>query len=384
MQKKILFLSHSAGRTGAPIFLLQLVKWLKATTSLSFQVVHLNGGELLEEFQSTAATTLCIPEKIDRYVDRLYTLLGIQHTISDIRFRRFFKHLPPDSIGLVYSNTICNGAMLSHLAGLRCPVICHVHEMESMIRFFGKKNIEQNKACATHYIAVSERVKQNLIRNHGIRQECIDIVYPCLDIPALPKTFLDIRSALNIPQDAFIVFASGKGICGIKGKDLFIQLAYTVLQKRPDLPVYFLWVGGDRDAFDEYLFRQDVERAGLSGRLRLIYDVPNPLDYFNAGDVIVSVSREDSFPLVCLEAAALGKPVLCFDRAGGMPEFVENDAGYIVPYLDIIAMADKIIELVRQPDVKNRLGLRASEKVRLRHDAAVVFPSILQAIQKFF
>ena len=383
MQKKVLFLSHYAGRTGAPIFLLQLVKWLKTTTALPLQVVHLNAGDLLEEFQSVADTTLCVPEKIDRYVDRLYTFLGIQHTISDIRFSRFARHIAPGSIGLIYTNTICNGAMLSHLARLRCPVICHVHEMESMVRFFGPKNMEQTKAVTTHYIAVSELVKQNLLRNHGIPEDRIDVVYPCLDIPSLPKTFIDIRSSLNIPPDAFIVLASGKGNYGIKGKDLFIQLAYTLLQKHSDLPVHFIWVGGDREAFDEYLFRQDVERAGLSGRLRLIYDVPNPLDYFNAGDVIVSVSREDSFPLVCLEAAALGKPILCFDKGGGIPEFVENDAGYIVPYLDITAMADKIIALVRQPDVKNRLGQRASEKIRLRHDASVAFPEILKVMQRF-
>jgi glycosyltransferase involved in cell wall biosynthesis len=383
MQKKVLFISHSAGRTGAPMFLLQFLKWLKTTARLPLQTVQLNRGELLEEFQATAETTLCIPEKIDRYADRLYTFLGIQHDIFDFCYRRFSNKMAGAGIGLIYANTITNGRMLSHLARLGCPVICHVHEMEAMIRYFGPKNMEQNKACITHYIAVTDLVKQNLVRNHGIPEGSIDVVYPCLDIPGLPDRFSDIRPALNIPHGACIVVAAGKGVPGIKGKDLFIQLAYTVAQKQPDLPVHFIWVGGDRNEFDEYLLRQDVERAGLTGRLHFTYDVTNPLDYFSAGDVFVSVSREDSFPLVCLEAAALGKPILCFDKGGGMPEFVADDAGYIVPYLDIAAMAEKIIALAGQPEVKNRLGRRASEKIRQRHDMSMAFPVILKVMQRF-
>lgn len=383
MRKKVLFLSHYAGRTGAPVMLLRLVTWLRDHTELPFEVVHRRGGELLEDFQRVADTSLCVPEKIDRYADRLYTLLGIRHTLADIRYRRFARRAASAGIGLVYSNTICNGALLAHLARLRCPVICHVHEMESMIRFFGPGNMAQNKACVTHYIAVSERVKENLVRNHGIPGSGVDVVYPCLDPACLPQAGADMRPALGIPPHAFVVLASGKGTYGIKGKDLFIQLAHRVVKKRSDLPVHFVWVGGDPAAFDEYLYRQDAERTGLSGRLHLIDDVANPLDYFNAADVAVSVSREDSFPLVCLEAAALGKPILCFDQGGGIPEFVEGDAGWVLPYLDVCAMADRIIELAGQPDVVSRFGRQAREKVRRRHDGSAAFPAIAQIIRRF-
>lgn len=383
MQKKILFLSHNAGRTGAPIFLLRLLKWFRATTMLPFEVVHLNSGELVEEFRSIAETTLCIPEKRDRYADRLYTFLGIQHDIFDIRYRRFAKSIEKADIGLIYANTITLGSMLSHLARLSCPVICHVHEMQSLIRYFGVKNMEQIKARVTHYIAVSGPVKENLMLNHGIPEERITIVHPCIEAPPMRDAVKDIRAALNIPRDAFLVCCSGQGIPWIKGKDFFMQLAYTVKRRHSDLPVHFLWIGGERGSFDEYLLDQDISRAGLADRLHFTYDVPNPLDYFSAADLFVSVSREDSFPLVCLEAAALGKPILCFDKGGGIPEFVEDDAGSILPYFDIASMADKIIALARQPDEVNRLGRRASEKVRQRHDISVAGPAILEIMQRF-
>jgi glycosyltransferase involved in cell wall biosynthesis len=62
------------------------------------------------------------------------------------------------------------------------------------------------------------------------------------------------------------------------------------------------------------------------------------LKYFAAFDVFALVSREDPFPVVCLEAASLGKPIVCFNSSDGEKEFVENDCGFVVPDLDIEIM----------------------------------------------
>ena len=96
------------------------------------------------------------------------------------------------------------------------------------------------------------------------------------------------------------------------------------------------------------------------------------------------VSREDPYPLVCLEAASLGKPVICFADAGGMPEFVEDDCGYVVPYLDLNAFATKIIELSSDPEKTKTLGENARKKVRARHDIEVAAPAVTELIEKYF
>lgn len=66
-----------------------------------------------------------------------------------------------------------------------------------------------------------------------------------------------------------------------------------------------------------------------------------------------------------------------------MHELVENDAGYIVPQLNIYAMAEKTIGLAIQPDLKKRLGAKAREKVFQRHDISIAVPSILGVIKRF-
>ena len=134
---------------------------------------------------------------------------------------------------------------------------------------------------------------------------------------------------------------------------------------------------------DYYKISHDIKKAGLEQYVHFCGHVANPLDYFAASDLFALVSREDPYPLVCLEAAMLGKPILCFANAGGMPEFVENDAGFVVPYLDIDAMADKVTEFIKDEKLLEDMGARASRKVKERHVVSVAAPRIIEVIGQF-
>ncbi len=169
-----------------------------------------------------------------------------------------------------------------------------------------------------------------------------------------------------------------------KGADLFIQLARTVRHTNPEAPIYFLWLGGDekQDSLRFYELRHDLKKLNLERTAIFLSNQPNPLDYFAAFDVFALLSREDPYPLVCLEAAALEKPILCFG-AGGEREFVEDDAGFVVPYLDIEAMAAKVYLLFESPELRATLGQRAAQKVKGNHDISASASQILQIIQRF-
>lgn len=62
------------------------------------------------------------------------------------------------------------------------------------------------------------------------------------------------------------------------------------------------------------------------------------MDYDYAVDVFALNSREDSFPLVMLEASACCLPVFCFADSGGDPEFVTEDSGLVARYHDITGL----------------------------------------------
>ena len=86
--------------------------------------------------------------------------------------------------------------------------------------------------------------------------------------------------------------------------------------------------------------------AGVSDCLQFTGQVDNHLKYLAMFDAFALTSREDPFPLVALDAASLGKPVLCFAGAGGTPELIGEGSDCVVPYLNVSAMADILLRLI--------------------------------------
>jgi glycosyltransferase involved in cell wall biosynthesis len=111
--------------------------------------------------------------------------------------------------------------------------------------------------------------------------------------------------------------------------------------------------------------------------------VPEPREYFLAGDLFLLTSREDPFPLVALEAADCGLPVLCFDGAGAMPGFVQGDAGYVIAFEDVQAMAEKVVFLGDHSEERLRMGGVAQQRVKERHDVSIAGQRILETINQF-
>lgn len=118
---------------------------------------------------------------------------------------------------------------------------------------------------------------------------------------------------------------------------------------------------------------RDGQRAGIADRLHLVAASDRPEAWMRAFDVFVLSAREDAYPLACLEAAAAGRPIVCFD-AGGMPEFVADDAGVVVDFPDVGAMAHAVAELGADHERRLRAGSVARARVVERHDTSVAAP----------
>jgi glycosyltransferase involved in cell wall biosynthesis len=84
-----------------------------------------------------------------------------------------------------------------------------------------------------------------------------------------------------------------------------------------------------------------------------------------ASTLLVLPSQIDSFGIVFLEAWQHGKPVIGAD-AGGIPDVVKHGQdGFVVPFGDVTALADRIQQLIQQPDLAQQFGERGRQKVHL-------------------
>ena len=383
----VLFLSHDASRTGAPIQLLHLLRWLRRNADFDVEILLRSGGPMEKEFRELGPVTVLRDQPPEDGFGRLRRARRkVDDAIGGVQWAHVVRRLARGGISLVYSNTITNGAALERLARLKCPVLSHVHEIEPTIRLFGDENVRLVREHTTRFVACAEAVRSDLVGTFGVRPEIVDVVYGFVDprdrsAEAVASMRASQRAELGIPADAFVV-----GACGAtdwrKGADVFVQLARACKRRDDVADVHFIWIGGaapgERRANE---LAHDLERLGLRSVVHFIGRRPDAVERFAAFDVFALVSREDPFPLVCLEAAAFRQPVLCFDRAGGEPEFVEDDSGFVSPYLDVEDMAARIAQLASDPQLRRRLGERGMRKVDERYRVTVAGPRILGIVQ---
>lgn len=359
-QPEILFVSHEASRTGAPVFLLDLIRVVKERLHIKCTILLCAGGDLEKEFRELG----------DVYI------LASRHHIDALTMHA----LKQRDIRLIYANTITNGHPQTQLKDLGRPILCHVHELEySIERIFGLGNLKRVLESTDYFVAGSGVVRRYLMEKQGVTADKVAIGYPFIDVHANEERARSSGPALMLPSDAIVIGACGT-IGWRKGTDVFVQLAKRLLRES-GRRIEFVWIGGPLSQGDYSNLRYDAEQLGIAEHLHFPGPVSEHLHYLAQCDIFVLPSREDPFPLVVLDAASLGCPIVCFDQAGGAPEFVENDAGRVVPYLDVDKMAVAVNELVEDATLRSRLGEGARAKVRARHDRRVAGAHLTEIIK---
>ena len=85
---------------------------------------------------------------------------------------------------------------------------------------------------------------------------------------------------------------------------------------------------------------------------------------YSLADIVILPSRSDSFPYVMLEAGTFKKPFIGGDT-GGISEFIEDGKnGLLIDPENPEQLAEKIIYLLNNPDVREKLGENLHQKVK--------------------
>jgi glycosyltransferase involved in cell wall biosynthesis len=381
-QPHILFVSNEASRTGAPLMLLHFLRWFARNVAWTFNVVLVRGGPLQPEFEALGPT-LALDQGVWRGEGFIRSNLerrgwgGISSAIERIAYTRRLG-LPPD---LIYCNSAASAPAMNVLGRWKSPVLTHVHELMYSFRVaIPRPALDSLMARTTQYIACANFVREYLINNEGVNPSSIEVIHEFL----VPDRFSlnGVPSSVEAESSTRPFVVGGVGsISWRKGTDLFVQVAKIIRDRFPARDVRFLWVGtGERIDIDK--LTHEIRSAGLGSVISLCGAVENPAEHYRGMDILLLPSREDPYPLACLEAAAAGKPIVCFDGAGGAREFVQDDCGFLVPYLDVGAMAERVVRLLTDSRLRRHMGDAARRKVFERHNLETAAPRILAAMER--
>jgi glycosyltransferase involved in cell wall biosynthesis len=352
---KILFITHDASQSGAPLMLLYLMRWLKEKhPNYHLDILFVRGGVMEPLFKEVTANQYYIKPKKEKssFKRELFNRVKgkFLHNNKSLSSDSIYKKLSSNSYHLIYSNTVVTAKYGSEVKQLspKAKHLVHVHELQTIITTLTPE-FPKLVPLIDVFIAASHQVKENLMINQKVQENKVEVVYECAIVHS------DKR---KIKKDNFIV-----GACGLsywrKGNDIFLQVARFITKKYPDIEIKYFWVGNEYK--DKPIIDADIKKLGLEKKLFFVGEVADPAKYFNSFDVFLLPSREDPFPLVCIEQAHLKTPIICFEKASGTAEVITKGGGFVVPYLDIEAMAEKVVHYYNNPKLKIKDGEKAFE-----------------------
>lgn len=347
--KKILFISHDASLSGAPLVLFEILQRLKKTEKFYIKVLFLEGGDMLKDFE-----LLCNVEVITKTDSTFFK--KIKRKIFR-KNHQLISKLNNEKFDLLYLNSTACFTFFPELEFFKTSkTILHMHESGNF-PFYSYEILNKVVKKADKIICVSNLVKNYLLSAIEVDLSKIVVIYPC---SFNHYKFWDIDNESDQgSKNNFVI-----GGCGnhslTKGFDLFISVAsnfYKIYGK--SIPVQFLWLGdiGNKEA--KYLLNRDIKRLELEEKIKILPKIKIPINIFKKFDVFFLSSREEAFGLAAFENGLLGNPVICFENSSGISELIISE-NTILPHLDIDGATKLIWEMY------NNRGLYQAESKEIR------------------
>ena len=194
----------------------------------------------------------------------------------------------------------------------------------------------------------------------------INIIPPGVDLSRFyPIPADEAKEFIGVPPCEKMLLFVGR-IEPLKGIDTLIKA--LAIMRQENVYVCLSVIGGEPDGGEEVpnaemsRLKSMLEEAGVGdlvtflgkrGQDTLPY-------YYSAAEAVVVPSFYESFGMVALEAMACGTPVVA-SQVGGLAFLVQDRVtGFTVPVDEPQALADRLIELVRNPALRHTMSVQAA------------------------
>lgn len=353
-KETVLVVSHEASRTGAPILALNIAQQLKKKYNVI--ALLLQGGDLLADFHQSCDLVV-EPFSHSHNPSVVSLVLGNWMSQTGLKF--------------AIVNSIVSRSVLPVLSQHFVPSVSLIHEFsrtypnntiqDIVLRggqvVFSARMVQEDYATLCEQIARTEPVilpqgrcvipgtDNNEVQDDNERTRIRELIRP---------------KALS--NDTVVILGAGS-VAIRKGVDLFLSCAARVMALSPKTSFRFVWLGAgfDTDLGETYApyLHDQISRAGLEDCVCFPGETSEIELAYELSDILFLSSRLDPLPNVAIDAMFEKLPVVCFENTTGIAD-VLNEHGLgkacVIPYLNIEKAAQRLIELIDDPDERTRLG----------------------------
>ena len=271
---------------------------------------------------------------------------------------RLIVNEPPDLVHThMYASTV---AATLALQQSRIPLVVHEHSEA------GWRNCEARRRAAVAYrrsavvIAVSGAIRRRLVDVDGVASAKVRVIHNML--PRLPGR---AGAVVGLPRPDGPLVGVVARLQPEKGVAVFVRAAARLAQSVPDAGYVVVGDGLQRGMLERLAADLGVAVTFLGFR-------PDGPALVGGLDLLVIPSLSEGTPLVLLEGAAAGVPVVA-TTVGGIPEQVSDGIeGLLVPPGDDRALADACRRILADRAFGARLAAAAADRLRQADPEAAV------------
>ena len=304
--------------------------------------------------------------------------------VSDIRaFIALVKEIRRFKPHVIHTHTAKAGFLgrIGSIISLQPSIRVHTYHGHLLNGYFGRfKRLlvviaEKTLAIFTdQLLSVGDKVRQDLLDVGIGRKEKFGLMPPGLSIGRLPAK-IDSQESFSLPVGRLQCAYIGR-VTQIKRPDRFLDVVSEIKKRGVNLHFFMAGDGELLETSREKIKKDElpVTILGWQGNIEKV---------LSAADIVVLTSDNEGTPLSLIQAGMAGLPVVT-TNVGSVPEVVLDGVTGFVRSLEVQKIADALEELVRDNELRTKLGVEAKKFTlanfgvqRLVHDHEELYKKLL-------
>ena len=198
-------------------------------------------------------------------------------------------------------------------------------------------------------VALSPEVKRSILSFYGLPGDRVPVIYNGVDLSRcrIKEDYAGGRRLLHIGR-----FNEQKDHRGLL--DAFVRI-------RKEIPDMSLDLIGDGERMED--IRSYARQLGLEGSVRFLGSRSNVYPHLREADIFLLPSKYEGMPMTIIEAMGTGLPIVA-TAVGGVPDMLTNEESGLLTARSPEAVAEAVLRLARDEELRQRLGRRAKQESR--------------------
>lgn len=291
----------------------------------------------------------------------LQTFLNLLKVVKDVK---------PDLLHLITIKPVIYGCMVAYLSKTQA-ILCAITGLGYVFINGNKNSLLKKLVKGLYKIALRHKNLKAIFENETDRDTFVE-----QDIVSADKTVIVHGAGVDLSEFVFVPEPEGQvkvvfaaRLLKDKGAFEFIEAAKQISTTHD---VQFLIVGDIDPDNPASLNTSDIESISNNKNIRFLGFRTDIASIFANSHIVVLPSYREGLPKVLIEAAACGRAVVTTNVPGCKHVIKENETGLLVTAKDSKSLADAIIQLIENTELRRNFGTAGRQLAEIKYCESII------------